>query len=279
MKWRLILIFILPLAVGIFFNIEASAWLTVQTPPRQPSPPRRQSSPSTPQRQPPQPLAETRNPPTATPLSFTLPPKGAPGNREGASGRGDCTVVGKAPLTALIPGTNIGLTIAERPTFWFYVPYQSNPRILVEFSLTDDRENTVYKAAFQLMDTPGIVGINLPPNTPGLEVGKTYRWELKIVCDPANPREFESVDGAIERVRLEESLKQKIDRVNGRDRVLIYAQNGLWYDTLTNLIQLRRQNPKDAQLAKDWEDLLQQSPDIPLDKIVNERVVNCCTPR
>ena len=80
-------------------------------------------------------------------------------------------------------------------------------------------------------------------------------------------------------MRLEENLKQKIEGVNGRDRVLIYAQNGLWYDTLTNLIQLRRQNPKDAQLAKDWEDLLQQSPDIALDKIVNEPVVNCCTPR
>lgn len=279
MKWRLILIFILPLAVGIFFNIEASAWLTVQTPPRQPSPPRRQSSPSTPQRQPRQPSAETRNPPTATRLSFTLPPKGAPGNREGASGRGYCTVLGKAPLTALIPGTNIGLTIAERPTFWFYVPYQSNPRSLVEFSLTDDRENTVYKASFQLTATPGIVGINLPQKTPGLEISKIYRWKLKIVCDPENPREFESVDGAIERVRLEENLKQKIEGVKGRDRILFYAANGLWYDTLTNLIELRRQNPKDAQLAKDWEDLLQQSPDIALDKIVNEPVVNCCTPR
>lgn len=279
MKSRLTPIFILSLAVGIFFNIEASAWLTAQTPPRQPSPPRRQLSPSTPQRQPRQPSAETRNPPTATPLSFTLPPKGAPGNREGASGRGYCTVVGKAPLTALIPGTNIGLTIAERPTFWFYVPYQSNPRSLVEFSLTDDRENTVYKASFQLTATPGIVGINLLPNTPGLEIGKIYRWKLKIVCDPENPREFESVDGAVERVRLEENLKQKIEGVNGRDRVLIYAQNGLWYDTLTNLIQLRRPNPKDAQLAKDWEDLLQQSPDIALDKIVNEPVVNCCIPK
>jgi hypothetical protein len=281
MKSRLTSIFILPLAVSIFFNIEAFAWLMAQTPPRQPSPPRHQSSPSTPQSQPRQPLAETRNPPTTTRLSFTLPPKGAPGGNRGggAAGRGDCTVVGKAPLTALVPGTNIGLTIAERPTFWFYLPYQSNPRISVEFSLTDDRENTAYKASFQLTATPGIVGINLLPNTPGLEIGKIYRWKLKIVCDPENPREFESVDGAVERVRLEENLKQKIEGVNGRDRVLIYAQNGLWYDTLTNLIQLRRQNPKDAQLAKDWEDLLQQSPDIALDKIVNEPVVNCCTPR
>jgi Domain of Unknown Function (DUF928) len=280
MKWQLIRFSILPLAVGIFYHIEASAWLTAQTPPPQPSPPRRQSLPSTPQRQPSQPSVENRSPSnTATRLSFTLPPKGAPGNRGGAAGRGYCTVVDKPPLTALIPGTNIGLTIAERPTFWFYVPYQSNPRIPVEFSLIDDRENTVYQAAFQLADTPGIVGINLPQNTPGLEVGKTYRWELKIVCDPANPREFESVDGAVERVRLEESLKQKIEGVNGRDRILLYAENGLWYDTLTNLIELRRQNPQDAQLAKDWEYLLRQSPDISLDKIVTEPIVNCCRPR
>ncbi len=279
MKSRLTPILILPLAVGIFFNIEASAWLTAQTPPRQPSPPRRQSSPSTPQRQPRQRSPQTRNLPTVTRLSFTLPPKGAPGNREGAAGRDSCTVVGKPPLTALVPGTNIGLTIAERPTFWFYVPYQANPRIPVEFSLTDDRENTVYKATFQLTATPGIVGINLPQNTPGLEIGKRYRWELKIVCDPANLREFESVDGAVERVQLDESLKQKIERVNGRDRILLYAENGLWYDTLTNLIELRRQNPQDAQLTKDWEDLLRQSPDIVLDKVVAQPVVSCCTPR
>lgn len=58
--------------------------------------------------------------------------EGRPGKRKGGGSRGGCPFVNpnstdnqKSPLTAFIPITNSGKTIAKRPTFLFYVPYSS----------------------------------------------------------------------------------------------------------------------------------------------------------
>ncbi|PLZ80814.1 hypothetical protein CBP16_12415, partial [Fischerella thermalis WC217] len=39
----------------------------------------------------------------------------------------------------------LGLTVAERPTFWFYVPYPPTNRLSVEFLLRDKEDNEVYR--------------------------------------------------------------------------------------------------------------------------------------
>jgi len=61
-----------------------------------------------------------------TAVQFVTPSNlGAPGEREAAATRDrSCpNAEDKPPLTALIPATNIGLTLNARPIFWFYVPY------------------------------------------------------------------------------------------------------------------------------------------------------------
>lgn len=215
----------------------------------------------------------------ATRLHFTMPPKGAPGDRGGDGTRSLCEVDGKPPFTALVPGTHIGFTVAERPTFWFYLPFQPNSAPNLEFLLVDNQENSVYENTFPLTATPGIVSISLPPNVRPLEVGKRYHWTLNFTCDRANRREILATDAAVERVPLEPALKRQLDTATPRERIFLYAANGLWHDTLTNLIELRRQNPQDPQLAKDWEDLLRQSPEIALPYIIPEPVVPCCKPK
>jgi hypothetical protein len=40
------------------------------------------------------------------------------------------------------------------------------------------------------------------------------------------------------------------------ERVAIYAQAGLWYETVDSLLQLRRQYPNDKDLAEAWKTLL-----------------------
>jgi len=49
----------------------------------------------------------------------------ASGRSRGGSVRGRCAApeLADTRLTALIPDTNVGLTVADYPTFWFYVPY------------------------------------------------------------------------------------------------------------------------------------------------------------
>lgn len=263
----------LPLVPGCTSSIAASVEVTpssklmAQQRPRQGSP--------TPKPSPSRSPAPSNQRTAATPIRFSLPAEGAPGYRGDAATRDTCNDVGISRLIALVPGTNLGLTIAERPTFWFYVSKQVKSTTPVEFMLVDEQENTVYQDRFEVTVSPGIIGIKLPQNVSALEIGKRYRWVLSVVCNPGNSREIANVDGEVWRVYKPE-LQQKLNRVSGRDHILLYAENGLWYDTLTNLIELRRQNPQDTQLAKDWEDLLRH-PDIVLVQIVNELVVSCCT--
>jgi len=39
--------------------------------------------------------------------------------------------------------------------------------------------------------------------------------------------------------------------------VSVYAKNGIWYETITTLAQLRRQTPTDSRLTAQWTKLLE----------------------
>ncbi len=213
-------------------------------------------------------------------IRFILPPKGAPGQRSYAAARADCPAIEK-PLTALVPNTNIGLTISERPTFWFYIPYQPTDTNPVEFLLINDKNNPVYKTLFKLTSTPGIISVNLPQNIPALEIGKKYNWVLSYMCDPANPMKDTFVKGYVERVSINSNLKNDLEKASRpRERILLFAENGFWYDALTMLAKERHQKPKDAQVTKDWKDLLLSSEgDLKeIKEIVSEPIVSCCLP-
>jgi hypothetical protein len=205
-------------------------------------------------------------------FSFILPPKGAPGKRKDATTRDDCSIADSSkPLTALVPPTNIGLTISERPTFWFYVPYQSAKP--VEFSLSDDKNNVVYKTTLQPTGTPGIVSINLPQSVPPLKRGKNYQWKFSYICHPTLRSKNASVYGYVERSSLDRNKKSQLEQATTpRERISLYAANGWWYDLLTTLAEERRKNPQDAELAAAWENLLRQQ-DIALEAIASERIV------
>ncbi|ACC85035.1 protein of unknown function DUF928 (plasmid) [Nostoc punctiforme PCC 73102] len=234
------------------------------------------------QRQQPQTPKPTNTPKTSGLISqiihFLLPSKGAPGQRSYAAARADCPAIEK-PLTALVPNTNIGLTISERPTFWFYIPYQPTDTNPVEFLLINDKNNPVYKTTFQLTNIPGIISVNLPQNIPALEIGKKYNWVLSYMCDPANRLKDPFVKGYIERVSINSNLKNDLEKASRpRERILLFAENGLWYDALTILANERRQKPKDAQVTKDWKDLLLSSEGdlTEIKEIVSEPIVSCC---
>ncbi|MCC5633072.1 DUF928 domain-containing protein [Nostoc sphaeroides] len=265
-KWRspkLILFLILPLLLGYYANVQANINRSKnklagqQVLSQKPSP--------LPQQKPSQQSKRK-------PISIILPNEGAPGNRKGADTRGPCANDKNKPnLTALIPGKLFGLTITERPTFWFYVPYQANSKTPVEFTLTDKQEKEIYQENLLLTNTPGVIGVTIPANVSALEVDQIYEWKLSVTCSPV----IDTVSGRIKRVKASAEVMSQLQASRGRSRIIIYAENGFWYDTLTGLIELRRQNPQDEGLKTDWQDLLKPK-EIGLENIVSEPIVSCC---
>ncbi|MBC1236281.1 DUF928 domain-containing protein [Nostoc sp. 2RC] len=230
-------------------------------------------------------LAEISNP-----IHFNPPPppsdRGAPGNRGEGASRGECTQL-DVPLTAIVPsyeqqlktGTNQtvtiteiwGLTSREQPSFWFYIPYEKSSIKSLEFVLQTDNDTTIYRQNITAPPIPGIVRVQLQNQKNILEANKPYHWffKVKVACD-SQPGTSNYVEGWVQRVNLDVSLREQIKKSSPREQAAIYAKNGIWYDALTTIAELRLTNVDDSQLAKDWENLLQV---VKLEKLVTKALI------
>ncbi len=223
---------------------------------------------------------------TPEPVIFNPPPvedNGAPGGRQkGAGSHSLCKIAAReediTPLIAVMPKIAIksstknkvyvwGKTTLAHPTFWVYVAYPINS--YAEFTLQDEADNEIYQTTVKLDKTPGIIGLNLPPNRVSLETGKSYHWYFNIMCDPENSTD-DFVDGWVERVKLNPVIHSQLELAPALAKISVYAENGLWYDTLNTVDRLRQTEPENKAIAAIWNDLLQQ---VDLDEISQEPIV------
>jgi Domain of Unknown Function (DUF928) len=211
------------------------------------------------------------------PIIFAAPPPppdiGEPGRRGEAGSRRPCgdnsqeVKTAQKPLTAIVPISTStkppvvwGLTTSERPTFWFYVPY-SAPATYAEFVLEDATENqTKYK--IPLKNTPGVVNFKLPDTSTPLVVDKQYRWYFNIYCKENNGI-LGYVEGNVQRKSLSPTIKTQLEKATPRQKVAIYASNGIWHEAITTLAQQR------STLKADWTSLLQS---IGLENLASEPI-------
>jgi Domain of Unknown Function (DUF928) len=209
------------------------------------------------------------------PLPFAEPKSiiGSPHSKKGGETRdASCpNDTKKPPLTFLTPKANMGLTVSDRPTFWFYSPYAANSQTRVVFEVIDSDEKQVFKQELEVVKTPGIIGVKLPQNTPALENNKSYDVILSINC----ASRIDIVRGRVKRVQANGEVTKQLQTNKGRDRAVVFGKNGFWFDMLTQLIELRRQNPQDEELKIDWEELLKLDV-VDLGDITTESVVSCC---
>ena len=159
----------------------------------------------------------------SSPINYNPPTGGdaPPDDKTRGGTRPGCPAVAK-PLTALNPKYYIGFTVAERPTFWVYVPYSLTNQDSATFTLWDAQQQTkVYETTFPLTNIPGIVSFRLPENAPPLAIGKIYRWDFS----------FKGGDGCqdfitklwVKRVTLPDTIKNQLNgATTPRERIVIY---------------------------------------------------------
>ncbi|BAY78846.1 hypothetical protein NIES25_53250 (plasmid) [Nostoc linckia NIES-25] len=229
-------------------------------------------------------LAEKSNP-----INFNPPPppadRGAPGNRGEGASRGQCTQ-SSVPLTALVPsyeqqlkqGTNQtltitevwGLTSREQPSFWFYIPYEKSSIQTIEFVLKTDNDTIIYRQNITAPPVPGIVRVQLQNQKSLLQANKPYHWffNVKVACDSQPATSY--VEGWVQRVNLDVSLQEQIKKSSPRQQAALYAKNGIWYDALTTIAELRLANLDNSQLTEDWEYLLKV---VKLEKLLTKALI------
>jgi len=209
----------------------------------------------------------------------SLPPGPPPGGRvRGGAKRGGCPTT-KLDLTALVPFTkeansvtNVwGETTLERPSWLFYVPYTKDLPYVVEFVLQDQDYNEIAHIPIALPDKPGVIRVSLPSNSPDLALNKQYRWFFTIDCDQEKNSPPIFVEGVIKRVALNPGAIKELQTTELLKRYAIYAQNGIWYEALSILAQLREKNPQDAAVQAEWQNLLGS---VHLDDIAAEPIIS-----
>lgn len=231
-------------------------------------------------------------------IKFMPPPpppdRGATGSRGGAASRG-CNANNQT-VTALVPIyeqtvsqgkqesisiTKVwGLTNLEHPYLLFFVPYKMSSIANMEFVLKDETNNksqTLYRNFVTPPESPGIVKVDLPASVTPLQVGKMYRWffKVKVKCNSQQPTTLDYVEGWVQRVNQDLALTEQLKQATPQQKVVLYAENGIWYDALMTLAELRFANPNDATLLTKWTSLLNS---VGLDELANQPLVNCCKP-
>jgi hypothetical protein len=209
-------------------------------------------------------LANAFRPPSGT---------GTPVNTQGGATRGPCMKKNSKPFLAVVPAPKTGEkfwkgeTVAEYPTIFWYMPEirpDGAPAPAVEFVLNDANEQEIYSAEYPLTKStegvagvPGIMSLTVSSLYP-LELGREYHWQLTLMCNSQDSDRSEDtyIDGGFMRIKPDPNLTLRSQRGNLQDRVALYAENKLWYETLTALSELRRDRPTDPTLTDAWNKLL-----------------------
>ncbi|HEY9607540.1 MAG TPA: DUF928 domain-containing protein [Allocoleopsis sp.] len=217
-----------------------------------PKPGQAQSAPTTPEN-----IISSRS---VVQVTFEPRGNGTPDDTAGGASRDggicpqDSAALG-SPITPLMPATLHGLTLADHPTFFVYVPQTSAQKAL--FVLKDASENYYYQKQIAIPRSPGgILSFKLPADAPALMSGKSYKWSFVLMCEEGLRPDSPRVEGRVERIELTPALSAQLKTLSPLERAALYGKDGVWYDTLTSLAELRRSQPNDVALATTWKELL-----------------------
>ncbi|AFY99398.1 DUF928 domain-containing protein [Calothrix sp. PCC 6303] len=205
------------------------------------------------------------------------PSRGTPPGKEGTGSRGDCLEKANTPpITRIIGAHQSRFTVSDRPTIWIYLPYTTKDASSGEFSLQDG-DTEIFRDRIQLPSQPGIVGIRLPNKIAALKVDREYRWYVDINCSGSGAESDSqtpaSLTGIVEKKLVSGELQQDLQIAKSSlDRVLVYGKYQIWYDAITELAQLRLQEPNNSLYRKVWVELLNNQ-DINLGYISQQPIV------
>ena len=180
---------------------------------------------------------------------------------------------------ALIPQSQSGLTAQSSPVLYFHADdrgWESPDTETIVLTLevweaiasdgpSDidlDRDRPIYEdsTVLETSNLPGIVSFAIPDTVENaMQVDRVYEWVLQIDCTPDGDDSFweesDRIGGWIVRTDNSE-LAMQLEGKTAMERAAIYAENGIWFDAIATVAQLRVDNPEDEAISMAWHNLL-----------------------
>lgn len=124
--------------------------------------------------------------------------------------------------------------------------------------MEDYQGNRIYQTPVKLPKNSSVISVSLPAisTTSELQIGQKYHWVFSVKCDAKHPENNPYVEIWIQRVNPPSNLLVQLDTATSREFPLIYANAGIWHETLTTLVKLRQENPRDEELENYWINIL-----------------------
>lgn len=196
-----------------------------------------------------------QRPATAVSMPVYKPPlRGAPGGRVGGGSRG---TENELPWLAVLAPDHVGLTTQEQPSLYWYLSKPTTYPLevtLIEAQAVRPLLETRINAPTQ----PGVQRVRLADHGLRLLPGRSYRWFVTLVIDPANRSKDIIAGGALERTSPPAPLPARLDQAGRTEAPQAYAEAGLWYDAISALSDLIDTAPKDPALREQRASLLEQ---------------------
>jgi Domain of Unknown Function (DUF928) len=185
---------------------------------------------------------------------YNPPKRGAPGGRVGGGTRG---IQREVFVLSVLAPDHSGFTINEQPTLYWFISKETS--LPVELTVMDPQGvQPILETRLPAPITAGVHRIRLSEYNVHIEPGAAYRWFVAVVPDADRRSKDIMAGGAIERVAMPEGLKAKLAQASKPDLPSIYAEAGLWYDTVAAISELIDAAPQDQALRKQRTALLSQ---------------------
>ncbi|MBE9041682.1 DUF928 domain-containing protein [Oscillatoriales cyanobacterium LEGE 11467] len=199
---------------------------------------------------------EVPNAIAAAGIDFDSPGEDAPYRTTGGASRGSGTCLSNSEsLMAITPHSQIGLTAQGHPTLLVYVPSSSGNSL--ELIVAGDDGTEMVRKNLPLPIAPGIVSFSLTDaDMPPLTIGKPYQWYVSLICDDLDRSVNPVVEGWVKRIELDANLSQKLAGETPAAYPALYAEAGIWQETIVTLFEQRLAQPNNPELKQTWEQLL-----------------------
>ena len=184
----------------------------------------------------------------------SAPDKDPPQSTAGAGVRGTpCIAPGTLPLQAFALGEKNKInTASSQPQIFVYLP--KTKAEFIEFSLTktiNGEDENVNQQKIPISKGDHVIKIQIPYNAV-LEDNQIYNWSVSLLCSPRKPtggKTFEK--GTLTKVTLSPETKtQLVKNPVILDKARIYAEQGIWSETVSLVSQVRNSQPQE------WNELL-----------------------
>jgi len=174
-------------------------------------------------------------------------------------------------VTPILPETKQGLTLSDRPTVFAYIPPTSAAQGY--FIVKDKTEDYYYQTQVEIPSDGGIISLTLPPEASPLETGKTYQWSFVLACENPPRADSPRVEGWITRTEASATAMGQLPPEVSLEAASQYGKEGIWYDTLSTLAELRRSQPDRYTAA--WDNFLSENG---LEAIANQPLIQSIAP-